>query len=171
MTVRKGKLMPLNIIHFTLAAILVLAGVSHPSASYAAGSGDSGSNYSSSGTESVTFRKAKKAIAEERFEEAYQLLSSEVKGDADNADIHNLLGYSARKMGRLEESEAHYFKALSLNPKHKGALEYMGELYLTLNRPDDARKLLQQLEKICWLGCDEKDDLKAAIAKWEEANG
>jgi len=162
--------MPFKFIPYVLAATLVLAGGFLTSLSCAAGSSDSGS-YSSTPTTSTSFKKAKKAIADERYEEAYELLSHEVKMDADNADIHNLLGYSARKMGRLEESEAHYFKALSLNPKHKGALEYMGELYLTLNRPDDARKLLEQLEKICWLGCDEEDDLKEAIAKWEEANG
>jgi len=160
----------MKLIPYVLAVALVLAGGKLTSLTYAAGSGDSDS-YSSSPSITASFRKAKKAIADERYEEAYELLSREVKVDADNADIHNLLGYSARKMGRLEESEAHYFKALSLNPKHKGALEYMGELYLTLNRPDDARKLLEQLEKICWLGCDEEDDLREAIARWEAANG
>jgi tetratricopeptide (TPR) repeat protein len=141
-----------------------------PVYAHAAGSGDSGS-YSSTAAASSSLKEAKKAIADERFGDAYDLLAAEVQVDADNADIHNLLGYAARKMGNLAESEAHYFKALSLDPKHKGALEYMGELYLTLNRPDEARKLLEKLESICWLGCDEKDELKAAIAKWEEANG
>ena len=149
---RKGKPMPLKLIPYVLAVALVLAGGKLTSLTYAAGSGDreAGSgdrdSYSSSPSITASFRKAKKAIADERYEEAYELLSREVKVDADNADIHNLLGYSARKMGRLEESEAHYFKALSLNPKHKGALEYMGELYLTLNRPDDARKLLERCD-------------------------
>ncbi|XDZ66125.1 tetratricopeptide repeat protein [Alphaproteobacteria bacterium LSUCC0684] len=153
-----------------LAVMLALAGFSLPSLSHAAGSGDSGTTYTTS-KKSDTLKKAEKAIADERFEEAYELLSAEALRDADNADIHNLLGYSARKLGRLAESEAHYFKALSLDPKHKGALEYMGELYLTMNRPDEALKLLERLEKICWLGCDEEDELRAAITKWKETNG
>jgi len=155
---------------YALGVMLALAGLHLAVPSQAAGSGDSGTSYTSS-KKSETLRKAEQAIADERFNVAYELLAAEVLRDADNADIHNLLGYAARKLGNLAESEAHYFKALSLDPKHKGALEYMGELYLTLNRPDEALKLLERLEKICWLGCDEEDELRAAIAKWKETNG
>jgi len=162
--------MTTHIYRMALALALVLASVSLPGVSLAAGSGDS-SGYSTTNAKSAAFRKAEKAIADGRFDDAYALLSAEVQADANNADIHNLLGYSARKMGRYPESEAHYYKALSLDPNHKGALEYMGELYLTLNRPEEARRLLEKLEKICWLGCDEEDELRAAIAKWEQENG
>ena len=47
----------------------------------------------------------------------------------------------------------------------------MGELYLTLNQPDEARALLEKLDSICWLSCKEERELKAAIEAWEAANG
>ena len=81
-----------------------------------------------------------------------------------------MLGFSARKIGRYDQSEQHYTKALSINPKHKQALEYMGELYLTLNKIDDAEALRERLDKICWLGCIELDDLEKAIADWKAKN-
>ena len=119
----------------------------------------------------MTVTKANKALKDEDFSAAYTILEAGLGSEPNNPDIHNLLGFSARKMGRYDDSMAHYEKALSINPKHKGALEYMGELYLTLNRPDDARALLNKLDSICWLTCEEERQLKAAIEAWEAANG
>jgi hypothetical protein len=64
----------------------------------------------------------------------------------------------------------HYTKALDINPKHKGALEYMGELYLTLEQPEQAKALLARLTKICTFGCEEKRELQEAIARYESEN-
>ncbi len=80
------------------------------------------------------------------------------------------MGFSARKLGRYDDSMMYYTKALDINPKHKGALEYMGELYLTLEQPEKAKALLARLEKICTFGCEEKRELQEAIAKWEAEN-
>ena len=54
-------------------------------------------------------------------------------------------------------------KALEINPKHKGALEYQGEMYLTLNQIGKAEENLKKLDKICFLGCSEFDKLKKSI--------
>lgn len=152
----------------TLAVGLsVSMGIATPGLSFAAGGGG-GESYGSPKETSYWVKKANTAISKEDFKKAYSILGTGVKKEPDNADIHNLLGFSSRKMGLYEESEKHYRKALSLDPDHKGALEYMGELFLTLNRPDEARALLERLGKVCWLGCDEKDELKEAIAKWEQ---
>lgn len=124
-------------------------------------------DYSAAPAKSSVVAAANKSISKGDFAAAYKGLSAGVKKDAKNADIHNLLGYSARKLGNYEASETHYTTALKLDPKHKGALEYMGELYLTLNKPEEAKKLLARLDDVCWLGCDEKDTLEQAIADWE----
>jgi hypothetical protein len=65
----------------------------------------------------------------------------------------------------------HYRTALKLDPNHRGAHEYMGELYLETNRVADAEKQLQALSKTCpWFGkCEEREDLKAAIEKYKAA--
>jgi Flp pilus assembly protein TadD len=51
--------------------------------------------------------------------------------DPGSADWNNLMGYSLRKAGAANaaESERYYNEALRIDPKHKGALEYSGELY------------------------------------------
>ena len=41
-------------------------------------------------------------------------------------------GFASRKLGDYAASEVAYDKALAIDPKHKGALEYKGELFLTL---------------------------------------
>ena len=122
-------------------------------------------------TASAVIKKVNKSLSNGDYAKAYAMLTKEVKSSPKNADIHNLLGFSARKMGQYDASEAHYTRALELNPKHKGALEYMGELYLTLNQLDKAEALQVRLDDVCWLGCDELDQLNAAIADWKSKNG
>ena len=152
--------------HF-FSAVLVATALTTTSA-LAAGSG--GSDYSSASSSSYEIKKANKAISAEDFPKAYSILTKAVKTSPKDADIHNLLGYSARKMGQYDASEGHYTRALELDPKHKGALEYMGELYLTLNQLDKAEALRDRLDKVCWLGCDELDELNEAIADWKSNN-
>ena len=80
-----------------------------------------------------------------------------------DADIYNLLGFSHRKTGDLEKASVYYRKALKIDGKHKGALEYQGELFLMLGDKAAAEDNLRKLDKICWLGCSELDDLQTAI--------
>lgn len=81
------------------------------------------------------------------------------------ADVQNLLGYAYRKLGRFDESRTHYVRALTADPKHKGALEYMGELELQVGNVAAARVLLARLRGVCETGCPELDDLIEAFDK------
>ena len=45
--------------------------------------------------------------------------------------MQNLLGFAYRKTGRWTR-RPYYEQALRLDPKHKGTLEYQGELFLML---------------------------------------
>ncbi|HEX2386077.1 MAG TPA: tetratricopeptide repeat protein, partial [Candidatus Binatia bacterium] len=87
----------------------------------------------------------------------------------DDADVHNLLGYSYRKLGNYDKALEHYRTALKLDPRHRGAHEYLGELYLETNRLPDAENELSALKKNCpWFGkCEEYEDLKAEIEKYK----
>ena len=92
----------------------------------------------------------------------------------DNA--HSMLGYAWRKLGDYDQSLAAYATALELNPRNRGALEYLGEAYLDLGRHDDARAVVVRLAEACdqvvmafdnrgWKsGCEELDELKLAFA-------
>ena len=78
------------------------------------------------------------------------------------------MGYVLRKKNDLKNSAVHYEKALKINPKHLGALEYQGELFLTVGNLELAKANLEKLEKLCWLGCDEYDDLKVSIEAYQQ---
>jgi len=90
--------------------------------------------------------------------------------DPANADWNNLMGYSLRKAGAANaaESERYYNEALRIDPKHKGALEYSGELYLMMDNLPMAEQRLAALDKACFLPCSEHKDLKNAVAKYKD---
>ena len=76
-----------------------------------------------------------------------------------------MLGYSYRKTNVFDKSMEHYQIALKLDSNHRSAHEYLGELYLDLNQPENAEKQLAALKRACpFLGkCEEYEDLKKAI--------
>ena len=83
-----------------------------------------------------------------------------------NADGYNLLGYSSRWLGKYDEAFAAYDRALALDPKHKGALEYSGVAYLKVNQLAKAQEQLVKLKAICTT-CEETTDLTKAIGSFE----
>ena len=81
-----------------------------------------------------------------------------------HADVYNLIGFSLRKSGDYKQAYTFYRKALDFNPEHKGALEYLGELYVETGQVDKARENVVLLKKLCPSGCEELADLEKAIA-------
>jgi len=108
----------------------------------------------------------KKAIDEKRWPAAIKALSSAALRDTRNADIQNYLGFAYRNAGQMNEAFAHYERALKLNPRHRGAHEYLGEAYLIVGKPAQAEAHLKALQAICVLPCEELDDLKAKIDQY-----
>jgi len=92
-------------------------------------------------------------------------------GDTRNADWNNLMGYSLRKSGAANyaEAEKFYDAALRIDPKHRGALEYSGELYLMTGNLPMAEQRLATLDKACFLPCEPYSDLKKAVARYKAA--
>src|SRR6266446_673373 len=81
-----------------------------------------------------------------------------------HADVYNLMGFSLRKTGDQKQAYTFYRKALDFDPQHKGALEYLGELYVETDQIDKARENVVLLKKLCPGGCEELADLEHAIA-------
>ena len=82
------------------------------------------------------------------------------------------MGYSLRKAKTPDyaAAEQYYAEALRIDPKHRGALEYSGELYLMTGDLPKAEQRLAALDKACTFGCSEYTDLKKAVQNYK-ANG
>ena len=81
-----------------------------------------------------------------------------------HADVYNLMGFSLRKTGDYAQAYTFYRKALEFDPEHKGALEYLGELYVETGQIEKAKENLVQLKRLCPSGCEELADLEEAVA-------
>ena len=115
------------------------------------------------------YAAAVRLINEHRFKEAIEDLN---KADAivgPHPDILNYLGYSHRKLGLMDKAQDYYRAALAIDPDHKGANEYLGELYLEIGDVGKAKRQLARLEDICVFGCAEREDLARLIARREGA--
>ena len=82
-----------------------------------------------------------------------------------HADLYNLVGFCLRKTGDQKQAWVYYDKALAQNPNHLGTLEYQGELFVETGQMEKARRNEAQLKILCPKGCEELEDLQAAIAK------
>jgi Flp pilus assembly protein TadD len=87
----------------------------------------------------------------------------DIAEDSQNADVYNLLGFTLRKTGDFKTSLTYYTRALELQPDHKAAREYLGELYVETGNLSKAKEQLVVLERLCPNGCEEREDLEKAI--------
>lgn len=121
--------------------------------------------------EGKALRDIQDLLKKSQFEPALAALVSYTAQYPDNADGWNLRGYASRKLGHFDVAFDFYERALAIAPNHKGALEYMGELYVEMGQKDTAKELLAKLEGLCPQGCTEVAMLKSFIdGKSETAN-
>jgi Flp pilus assembly protein TadD len=116
------------------------------------------------------YAAGRQAIEKKNWREAARRFNQAVLRAPDNADIYNFLGFAYRNLGQLDLAFRHYGRALELNPRHRGAHEYIGEAFLMVNNLAKAEEHLAALEKICLLPCEELDDLKRGIAAYRKKN-
>ena len=112
---------------------------------------------------------AREAIKAKDMRKALAELRVALREEPRNAEVHNLLGYSYRKLATpdLPKAFEHYREALRLQPGHKGAHEYIGEAYLMDKKPEMAEKHLAELEKLCGnKTCEEYADLAKALVAY-----
>lgn len=137
-------------------AIVLLLGITVPGAHMSV-LGNMGDNSSSQSSESP-METGKQALKQNNYEKAAEQFSEVVQDNPRDADALNMLAYSQRKLGRLDEAIANYKKALEIRPRFPAAREYLGEAYL--------QAALKQLETLESYGEDagkHRDDLKMAI--------
>ena len=147
---------------FSIGAIMMMSLLG--AQAFAAGGGG---DYTPTAAKPAAYNKALALIKDKDYDQAIVKLKQAAAAAKKDADIQNLLGFAHRKSGKLDEAAKYYKSALALDSKHKGALEYQGELFLMLGDKASAEKNLQKLDKICWLGCGELDDLRTAIRNYK----
>jgi len=109
------------------------------------------------------------ATARKDWPRAQGILREALAANPANADYHNLYAYAIRKGANPDMSLVfkHYNEALRLDPKHRGAHEYIGEAYLMVGNVPKAKEHLTALDKLCFFPCQEHTDLKRAISDYE----
>ena len=117
------------------------------------------------------YAAGKMAISAKDWNAAIKALSSAALRDTRNADIQNYLGYAYRHTGKLDLAFRYYQRALQLDPRHRGAHEYVGEAYLIANNLPKAEEHLAALQRICLIPCEQYEDLKKAIAEYRRRGG
>jgi Flp pilus assembly protein TadD len=110
------------------------------------------------------YAAGKAAMEKKNWTEAVKRFHQAALRDPDSADLHNYLGFSYRNLKQMDLAFEHYKRSIELNPRHRGAHEYIGEAYLLVNDLASAEKHLAALRSICLLQCEELADLEKAIS-------
>ncbi|MFQ5954153.1 MAG: tetratricopeptide repeat protein [Kiloniellales bacterium] len=152
-------------------ALALTVGTAAWSASALAAGSTSSSPKASEDRTAKRFAKAKKEIRKGDYEDAIELLEKVVRKQPNNADAYNLLGFSHRKLKKFDTAYKYYTRALKIDPNHKGALEYLGELYVDTGDLKSAEAVLARLAAVCPSGCEEKDDLTERIVAYKKRSG
>jgi Tfp pilus assembly protein PilF len=150
--------------HLAMITMLASGG-----AALAAGGGDSPNDRNLSPPSDPVIEQAQEKFRAKDYAGAEALLGRALARNPKSADYHNLYAYAIRKgpNPRMSLVFEHYNEALRLDPKHRGAHEYLGEAYLMVGNLDKAKEHLKILDDLCALGCEEYTMLKKAVAAYE----
>jgi Tfp pilus assembly protein PilF len=109
------------------------------------------------------------AVGRQDWTGAQAAMKDALSREPGNADFNNLYAYSLRKGPNPDMNLVFKFynEALRIDPKHKGAHEYLGEAYLMVGNVEKAKEHLAALDKICFFSCAEFAELKKSIADYE----
>jgi len=149
---------------------VLLSALLAPGAALAAGGGGGGGGGAADARPSdPVVERATLATQREEWANAQSLWRDVLARNPGDAEYHNMYAYSLRKGPNPDMSLVfkHYNEALRLDPKHRGANEYLGEAYLMVNNLPKAKEQLGALDKLCFFPCKEFSDLKKAVADYE----
>ena len=131
---------------------------------YSTNSFTAGTDSSTEVVKPSSYQDMLKLIKNEKYSEAIKGLEKILEQNKykQDPDILTHYAFALRKTKNFPKAEEYYLKALSINPKHRGALEYIGELYVDTKRLELANATLKKLENC---RCEEYAELKNYINK------
>ena len=107
--------------------------------------------------------KGKIKKANKMYSESINFLLKANKNQNIDPDIFFYLGFAYNKLKKFDNAETYYILGLTLEPKNQYINKYLGELYLSLNKPILAK---ERLKAMSGCDCDEYNDLKNSIDKY-----
>jgi Flp pilus assembly protein TadD len=120
-------------------------------------------------TQDADYAAGKRAVDAKDWAGAVERFKRAAVRHPENADVQNFIGYSYRNLKNYDAAFTYYKRAIKLDPRHRGAHEYIGETYLLVGDVAGAERHLKALREICLLGCEEMKDLEQAIAEYRAA--
>ena len=78
-----------------------------------------------------------------------------------------MIGYSTRKLGKIDEGMGFYAQALAIDPNSVNTREYLGEAYLQKNDLESAKGQLTEISNRCGTTCEPYKELNDAITKFQ----
>jgi len=97
----------------------------------------------------------------ENYAEARKIFEDLAAREPKNPEVLNMLAYTQRKTGDVDEALDNYERALKLRPKFPQAREYRGEAYL--------QAAMSEAELLKSYGKDGEEDLKKLADAFQEA--
>ena len=82
-----------------------------------------------------------------------------------------MIGFSLRKLGRVDEAMGYYHKVLAAYPDRTTTRQYLGEAYLQIGEAGKAKEQLAEIAKRCGVACEDYRLLADEIAKFEGKAG
>jgi Flp pilus assembly protein TadD len=114
------------------------------------------------------YAAGRRAVENKDWADAARLFERAQTRNPDDADLQNMLGYSYRNLKQYDLAFRHYRRALEIDPRHRGAHEYIGETYLLTGDLAGAQRHLAALKEICLMPCEESKDLERAIERYRD---
>ena len=84
----------------------------------------------------------------------YAAALATLRSAANQADprIQTMIGFSLRKLGRVDEAMEYYHKVLAAHPDRTTTRQYLGEAFLQIGEPGKAKEQLAEIGKRCGVG-------------------
>ena len=102
-----------------------------------------------------------KQAKENNYEKALEFFQKAVASEPNNPSVLNMLAFTQRKLGKLDEAFANYEKALSIRNKFPEAREYLGEAHI--------QAALKQIDILKSYGDDAKEEHEDLVRALKDA--
>jgi len=89
--------------------------------------------------------------------------------DKKDARFLTMIGYSTRKLGKVDEGMGFYMQALAIDPNSVTTREYLGEAYLQKKDLPDAKAQLVEIQNRCGISCESFTELNEQIVKFQSS--